>query len=42
VNQTVDYPLIRLTNDPTTVEFMTYLLSDQGRKRLRDNGFLTP
>lgn len=42
VNQTVDYPLIQLTNDPTTVEFMTYLLSDQGRKRLRDNGFLTP
>lgn len=42
VNQTLDYPVIRLTNDPTTVEFMTYLLSDQGRKRLRDNGFLTP
>jgi len=42
VNQTLDYPLIRLTDDPTTVEFMTYLLSDQARKRLRDNGFLTP
>jgi molybdenum ABC transporter, periplasmic molybdate-binding protein len=42
VNQTLDYPLIRLTNDPTTAEFMTYVLSDQGRKRLRDNGFLTP
>ncbi len=42
VNQTLDYPLIQLTDDPTTVEFATYLLSDQGRKRLRDNGFLTP
>ena len=42
VNQTLDYPLIRLTDDPTTVEFMSYLLSDQGRERLRDNGFLTP
>lgn len=42
VNQTLDYPLIRLTDDPTTVEFMAYVLSDQGRKRLRDNGFLTP
>ena len=42
VNQTLDYPVIRLTDDATTVEFMTYLLSDQGRKRLRDNGFLTP
>jgi len=42
VNQTLDYPLIRLTSDPTTAEFMTYVLSDQGRKRLRDNGFLTP
>jgi len=42
VNQTLDYPLIRLTDDPTTVQFMTYVLSDQGRKRLRDNGFLTP
>ncbi len=42
VNQTIDYPLVRLTDDPTTVEFMTFALSDQGRKRLRDNGFLTP
>ena len=42
VNQTLDYPLVRLTDDPTTVELMTFLLSDQGRKRLRDNGFLTP
>ena len=42
VNQTLDYPVIRLTNGPTTVEFMTYLRSEQGRKRLRDNGFLTP
>jgi len=41
-NQTLDYPLIRLGDDPTTVELMAYLLSDQGRKRLRDNGFLTP
>jgi molybdate transport system substrate-binding protein len=42
VNQTLSYPLIRLTDDPTTVAFMTYVLSAQGRKRLRDNGFLTP
>jgi molybdate transport system substrate-binding protein len=42
VNQTLDYPLFRLTGDPTTVEFATFLLSDQSRKRLRDNGFLTP
>jgi molybdate transport system substrate-binding protein len=42
VNQTLDYPLIRLTDDPTTVEVMAFILSDQGRKRLRDNGFLTP
>jgi molybdate transport system substrate-binding protein len=41
VNQTLDYPLIRLTDDPTTAQFMAYVLSDQGRKRLRDNGFLT-
>ncbi len=41
VNQTLDYPLIRLTDDPTTVQFMAYVLSDKGRKRLRDNGFLT-
>ncbi|MEP7035074.1 MAG: molybdate ABC transporter substrate-binding protein [Actinomycetota bacterium] len=42
VNQTLDYPLIRLTQDPTAAEFASYVLSDQGRKRLRDNGFLTP
>ena len=42
VNQILDYPLIRLTKDPATLEFMAYVLSDQGRKRLRDNGFLTP
>jgi len=42
VNQTLDYPLIRLTDDPTTIELATFLLSDQARKRLRDNGFLTP
>ena len=42
VNQTLDYPLIRLTDDPTAIEFATFLLSDQARKRLRDNGFLTP
>ena len=42
VNQTLDYPLIRLTDDPTTVAFMTYVLSNQGRQRLRDHGFLTP
>jgi ABC-type molybdate transport system substrate-binding protein len=42
VNQTLSYPLIRLTDDPTTFAFMTYVLSNQGRKRLRDNGFLTP
>jgi len=42
VNQTLSYPLIRLTDDPTSIEFMAYVLSDQGRKRLRDNGFLTP
>jgi molybdate transport system substrate-binding protein len=42
VNQTLDYPLIRLTDDPTTVALMTYVLSDKGRQRLRDHGFLTP
>ena len=42
VNQRLGYPLVRLTSDPTTVELMAYILSDQGRKRLRDNGFLTP
>jgi len=42
VNQRLDYPLVRLTNDPTTAELMTYVLSDQGRKRLRDYGFLMP
>jgi molybdate transport system substrate-binding protein len=42
VNQMLDYPLIRLSNDPTTATFMTYVLSEQGRRRLRDDGFLTP
>ena len=42
VNQTLDYPLIQLSDDPTAVELATFLLSDQARKRLRDNGFLTP
>lgn len=42
VNQILDYPVIRLTDDPATVTFMTYLLSGQGQKHLRDNGFLTP
>ena len=42
VNQTLDYPLIGLTDDPTAIEFATFLLSEQARKRLRDNGFLTP
>ncbi len=42
VNQTLNYPLIRLTDDPTTIELATFLLSDQSRQRLRDNGFLTP
>ena len=42
VNQTLDYPLIRLTDDPTTLALMAYILSDHGQKRLRDSGFLTP
>jgi len=42
VNHRLDYPLVQLNNDPTTTAFMTYVLSDQGRKRLRDNGFLMP
>jgi molybdate transport system substrate-binding protein len=42
VNQKLDYPLVRLTSDPTAAEFMSYVLSDHGRKRLRDHGFLTP
>lgn len=42
VNQRLDYPMDRLTSDPTTAELMTCVLSDHGRKRLRDNGFLTP
>ncbi len=42
VNQTLDYPLIRLTDDGTTVEFAAYVLSEQGRGRLRAGGFLTP
>lgn len=42
VNQRLDYPLIRLTNDSGAVDFMTYVLSDHGRRCLRDHGFLTP
>jgi len=41
VNQRLSYPLVRLTDDPTTTELMDYLLSDKAQKRLRDNGFLT-
>jgi molybdate transport system substrate-binding protein len=41
LNQRLDYPLLRLTSNPSAAEFMTYVLSDQGRKRLRDHGFLT-
>jgi molybdate transport system substrate-binding protein len=42
VNQTLDYPLVRLSDDPTAVAFANYLLSDRGQRRLRDNGFLAP
>ncbi|MBE3074907.1 MAG: molybdate ABC transporter substrate-binding protein [Actinobacteria bacterium] len=42
VNQRLEYPLVRLSDDPTTVQFMTYLLSDRGRERLIANGFLMP
>lgn len=42
VNQRLSYPLIRLTDDPATVELVAYALSDRGRKRLREHGFLTP
>jgi len=42
VNQTLAYPLIRLTNDPTTAEFVTYALSERSQQRLRDNGFQSP
>ena len=42
VNQILGYPLIRLTNDPTTTEFVTYALSDRSQQRLRDNGFQAP
>ena len=41
VNQRLDYPLARLTDDPMTAELMTFLLSDQGQVRLRHYGFLT-
>jgi molybdate transport system substrate-binding protein len=42
VNQRLEYPLIRLTSDPTTVAFTAYLLSGQSRQRLREHGFLMP
>ena len=42
VNQRLDYPLVRLGDDPATVAFAAYLLSDQGRGHLRDHGFLLP
>jgi len=42
VNQRLQYPMVRLTDDPTTVAFTSFLLSEQGRKRLRDHGFLMP
>jgi molybdate transport system substrate-binding protein len=42
VNQRLEYPLIRLTSDPATSELMAYLLSGQGRARLRDSGFQMP
>jgi molybdate transport system substrate-binding protein len=42
VNQRLEYPMARLTDDPTTVAFTTYLLSGQGRRNLRDHGFLLP
>lgn len=42
VNQRLSYPLIRLTDDPATVELVAFALSERGRKRLREHGFLTP
>jgi molybdate transport system substrate-binding protein len=42
VNQRLDYPLVRLTGDETAAEFMAYVLSGQGRRRLSEDGFLTP
>jgi molybdate transport system substrate-binding protein len=42
VNQRLDYPMVALADDPTTVSFRKYLLSEQGRKRLREHGFLMP
>lgn len=42
VNQSLDYPVVLLTKNATAVEFATFLGSEQARKRLRDNGFLTP
>jgi molybdate transport system substrate-binding protein len=42
VNQRLQYPMAPLTDDPATVAFATYLLSEQGRRILRDHGFLMP
>jgi molybdate transport system substrate-binding protein len=42
VNQRLDYPLVRLSGDPATAAFAAYLLSDQGRRRLTEHGFLLP
>ncbi|HEY5249547.1 MAG TPA: substrate-binding domain-containing protein, partial [Dermatophilaceae bacterium] len=42
VNQKLDYPLVRLTDNPATAELATYLLSEKARKRLRESGFMTP
>ncbi|MBC7560945.1 MAG: molybdate ABC transporter substrate-binding protein [Dermatophilaceae bacterium] len=42
VNQRLDYPLVRLSEDTATVAFAAYLLSDQGHQRLRDHGFQLP
>jgi len=41
VNQRVDYPIARLTDNPMAAELMAYLLSGKGRGRLREHGFLT-
>ena len=42
VNQRLEYPMARLTDNPATVAFATYLLSEQGRRDLREHGFLMP
>ena len=42
VNQRLDYPLVRLSDDPATAAFAAHLLSDQGRRRLSEQGFLLP